>query len=472
MRFLPKMGFHSRILAAVMVLIMASTSAMSYFGVGMINHFVSLRFTQRMDFIARYLAMNAELGILIEETPLLESLAQGVLSENDVASVTVKNAQGELLVEMDSSLPGPFEVIEKAVMPSESTMGKLWLGSAAPKPLGQVKIRYSTAGIRELTRTMTQRFLLMTIVLSAAACWMFFLISRSLVAPLTSLAATAEKVTLGNHEVRAVPGNTKETENLARAFNDMLDSLAEGRKTLVQAYEQMSRQEALAEVGKFSMMVAHEFKNPLGIIKSSVELMASELDIPKDNIGLKFTQEEIDRLNNLIENFLMFSRPVSPKLAMTDLNQMMAQVIMGFDMQYASGQLTLKTDIPEASCELAADFDLLSRALNNLIKNACEANQEKGVVEISVNQILDENGMPRKWQVDICDQGPGISQEDRPKIFEPFFTQKTKGTGLGLAFADQVIKAHGGRIQVNNLDGGGCCFSVSLFSNISSQKEA
>lgn len=472
MKFLSKMGFHSRILAAVVVLIMASTFAMSYFGVGMINHFVSLRFTQRMNFIARYFAMNVELGILIEEIPLLESLAQGVAAENDVARVIVENAQGERLVEVDRPLSGPFEVIEKPVMPSESTMGKLWLGSTSPKPLGKVKIHYSRAGIRELTQVMTRRFVLMAIVLSAGACWVFFLMSRSLVAPLTSLALTAEKVTMGNHEVRAMPGNTKETQNLAKAFNDMLDSLAAGRKTLVQAYEQMSRQEALAEVGKFSMMVAHEFKNPLGIIKSSVDLMASELDIPKDNIGLRFTQEEIDRLNTLIENFLMFSRPVTPQLTMTDLNQMMAQVIMGFDMQYTQGQLTLQTDIPQVPCELDADFDLLSRALSNLIKNACEANQEKGMVKILVTQTVDENGRPRKWQVDICDQGPGISEEDRPRIFEPFFTQKTKGTGLGLAFADQVIKAHGGRIQVRNLNGGGCCFSVSLFSNISFQKEA
>ncbi len=471
MKFLPKMGFHSRILVAVMVLFIASFIIMGYFGVSMINHFVSLRFTQRMNFIAKYLAMNAELGILIEETPLLESLAQGVLAENDVAYVSIETAGGKVLVDVDRPLAGPFGTIETSVMPSESTMGKLWLGSGRPKSLGQVKIRYSTSGIKDLTHAMTKRFLLMTIVLSGVACWVFFLISRSLVAPLTALADTAEKVTMGNHAVRAVPGNTRETENLARAFNNMLDSIDEGRKTLVKAYEQMGRQETLAEVGKFSMMIAHEFKNPLGIIKSSVELMASELNIPKDNLGLTFAQEEIDRLNTLIENFLMFSRPVRPKLTATDLNQMMSQVVMGFDMQYADTALSLETHIPEDPCELEADFDLLSRALNNLIKNACEANGDEGVVDIFVQQKFDENGVPRKWQVNICDQGPGISEEDLPRIFEPFFTQKTKGTGLGLAFVDQVVKVHGGRIRVKNLDRGGCCFSVSLFANISSQKE-
>jgi signal transduction histidine kinase len=267
-------------------------------------------------------------------------------------------------------------------------------------------------------------------------------------------------VSSGNRTIRAAPGSTPETQRLAAAFNDMLDSLAAGRRTLKLAYEKMARQETLAEVGKFSLMIAHEVKNPLGIIKSSLEMLKTDLNIPEDNVLLTYAEEEIVRLNTLIESFLMFSRPAKPRFAVIDLNQMLEQIIMGFEIQHGESGVGFSSDIPETPFEANADFDLLSRGIGNIIKNACEANNGKGVVHIDVVMIQD------KWQVFVTDQGKGIDEKDIHKIFEPFFTTKTTGTGLGLAFADQVIKAHGGSIRVENSETGGCRFCITLFSGI------
>ncbi len=240
----------------------------------------------------------------------------------------------------------------------------------------------------------------------------------------------------------------------------MLDSLAEGRRTLKSAYEKMARQETLAEVGKFSLMIAHEVKNPLGIIKSSLEMLKTDMKIPADNLLMNYAEEEIVRLNTLIESFLMFSRPAKPQFEKIDLNQMLEQVLMGFEIQHSTNGLTFECSIPDIPFEAEVDFDLLSRGIGNIIKNACEANNGKGVVHIDVKMIQE------KWQVFVTDQGRGINEKDRQKIFEPFFTTKITGTGLGLAFADQVIKAHGGSIRVDNSETGGCRFCITLFSGI------
>ncbi|HKK99459.1 MAG TPA: ATP-binding protein, partial [Desulfotignum sp.] len=181
-------------------------------------------------------------------------------------------------------------------------------------------------------------------------------------------------------------------------------------------------------------------------------------DIPKNNIPLGYAEEEIVRLNTLIESFLMFSRPAKPRFEQVDLNQMLEQVVMGFEIQHGGNGLEICCDIPPPPFVAEADFDLLSRGIGNIIKNACEANNKTGKVDIQVVVVQD------KWQLFVTDQGKGISEQNRQKIFEPFFTTKATGTGLGLAFADQVIKAHGGSIRVQTPENRGCRFCISLFS--------
>jgi signal transduction histidine kinase len=464
-------GIHARVLSAAILLVAATTLTMGYLGVNIINQFVTQRFNQRIDFMTEYLALNCELGILIDEQTLLQGLAKNMLKENDMAGVEIQDHTGRILVKEAGNIKGPFAWVEKKVYASDNEENGEWMrrmtGVSNTDLIGLVRVTYSTQGIEDLVLQMKKRFVYIALALTFLSWVFFYFISRSLVAPVISLAETARKVSMGNRSVRAASGNTPEIAKLADAFNDMLDSLAAGRKTIVQAYEKLTRQEALAEVGKFSMMIAHEVKNPLAIIKSSLEMLKADLKIPHDNIPLTYAEEEIIRLNDLIESFLIFSRPTKPKFALMDLNRMMEQILMGFEIQYDSNDIVLNYTIPHVPFEAEADFDLLSRGISNVIKNACEANDNQGVVDIQIKQSHN------KWQLFVTDQGPGIAKEKLQKIFEPFFTTKATGTGLGLAFADQVIKAHGGSIRIESPDetgSVGCRFCVTLFLNIREQK--
>jgi signal transduction histidine kinase len=462
-----RVGIHFRVLSVAVLLISATTFTMGYLGVGIINQFVTQRFNQRIDFMAEYLALNSELGILINEKNLLRGLADNMLKEDDIAGVDIKDHLGRTLVAASRDIRGPFASVEKKVYLSETEEGAAWIsrlaGNRNEDLIGRVSVTYSVRGIKDLAGRITARFVYIALVLTGLACLVFYVMSRSLVAPILALADTARKVSSGNRSVRAALGGTPEINRLADSFNDMLDSLAAGRRTLKQAYEKMARQETLAEVGKFSLMIAHEVKNPLGIIKSSLEMLKSDMKIPEDNLLMNYAEEEIVRLNTLIESFLMFSRPAKPRFEKIDLNQMLEQVIMGFEIQHSTDGLRFNCKIPDTPFEARVDFDLLSRGIGNIIKNACEAGSGKGVVDIHVEMIRE------KWQVFITDQGPGIKDADKKKIFEPFFTTKTTGTGLGLAFADQVVKAHGGSIRVEDPEAGGCRFCITLFSGVHEQ---
>ena len=463
MKFSENIGIHARVLLAAVLLISASTFTLGYFGVEIINKFVTLRFNQRIDFMTEYLAMNAELGILIDEQKLLHGLAMSMLDENDIAGIEIENIKGKKLVDETKSISGPYKLVEKKVVLSEtkeSRTGMELIGgnrtNSENSHIGIVRVKYSLKGIEDLVEAMKQRFVLIAMGLTLISCIIFYFISRSLVLPVIALAETARKVSKGNRSVRATSGNTPETKKLAEAFNDMLDSMAKSRKTLVQAHEKMAKQETLAEMGRFSMMIAHEVKNPLAIIKSSLEMLKKDLNIPDSTMTLNYAEEEIVRLNELIESFLMFARPAKANFALTDLNRLADQVVMGFEIQYNLKDIEIRSSIPDSEFFAEADFDLLSRGINNIIKNACEANKGKGVVDIS---IICKG---EKWTLQVRDQGNGISEDRQKKIFEPFFTTRAKGTGLGLAFADQIVKAHGGNITVENLDQGGALFSVNL----------
>lgn len=460
--FSEQVGIHTRIVSAAVILICATVLTLGYFGVTLINGFLTHRFNQRINFMTQYLALNSELGILIDEHSLLKGLAANMLKEDDIRGVEIKNREGRILVNEMRQIPGPFAAVEKSVFMTNTQSSPPWItgiaSSSGTEYIGLVRVTYSIQGIKELVLKMTRRFVAIALVLTILAGVIFYFISRSLVSPVILLAKTARKITMGNRAIRARPGTTPEIAKLADAFNEMLDSLAKGRKTLVQAYEKMARQEALAEVGKFSLMIAHEVKNPLGIIKSALEILKTDLEIPRDNIPLNYAEEEIDRLNNLIESFLVFSKSAKPKFEQTDVNRMMEQVIIGFEIQYDADQLKIVSDIPTTPFTAKADFDLLSRGISNIITNACDANKQTGAVTVTV-QIRRS-----KWVLRVCDQGPGVKEADKKHIFEPFFTTKAKGTGLGLAFADQVVKAHGGSITIEDGEESGCCFVITLFS--------
>lgn len=451
-----KIGIHIRLLLAVILLVSATTFTIGCIGLRLINDFVSTRFHERMEFLSHYLAMNAELGILIDERTLLKRLAVNLLQEQDVARVRIMNREGEVLTDESGDIAGPLSVVEQRVMMREFPEQDGVIAGDRETVIGTVRLDYSRNGIRTLIDTMKKRFIVWAVALAVLFCLIFHFISRSLVAPLTYLAKMARQVSYGDTELRVIPGTLPETRELSLAFNEMLDSLEKSRDALREAHKLMTRQATLAEIGKFSMMIAHEVKNPLGIITSSLSILKKDLGVTDDNLMMQYIDDELKRLNRLIEDFLMFAKPSKPRFRMADLNEMLSHVVSMFSIQYQSEPIAFEYDIPETPFTVNADTDLLARGINNIVKNACEANGGKGVIDIRA-RVRENN-----WTVEIRDQGKGIEPEHIRKIFEPFYTTRAKGTGLGLAFTMQVVRAHAGVVTVENMKEGGALFKVTI----------
>lgn len=452
-------GIHLRLLIAVIVVISATTLALGYAGTKVIHEFVKTRFEERISFLARYLALNAELGILIDDKEMLKRLSRNLLSENDVVGVSIFGTGDELMSEVSKEFAGTLSVIEAQVMLKESqeeSRAFQWMSQNVNGTIiGKVRITYTARGLYVLLDTIKRRFLWMSLMAGIIAVSVFYFISRSLVAPIMNLVQTARNVAKGDSSLRAELGELPEIRELAAAFNAMLDSLENSRNALEQAHRAMLRQTTLAELGKFSLMIAHEVKNPLSIIKSSLDILKK--DLPADDMMVAFIEDEIRRLNRLIEDFLLFARPGNPVFRTVNLNEMLRDCTVRFELQTLQTSVEIITDIPENTCETEADPDLLVRAIGNIIKNATESNSENNN-HVCIRAFCD-NGF---WIAEISDNGPGIEPENLEKIFEPFFTTRSKGTGLGLAFASQVIKAHNGIIRADNKAEGGAMFQVKI----------
>jgi len=454
-------GIHVRLLIAVFVLIGSTTFVMGYMGTHMIRKFVQTRFEERILFLAKYLALNAELGILIGDKPMLQGLAANLLSEQDVAEVMVLDRSGEKLALVSKETKKPFSVIDVPVVLSRSleiSQAFQWSGNGGDEDplIGRVRIVYSTGGLEYLLKKMKDHFMWLSSGLGLLAAIIFYFFSHSLVAPLTQLAQAARNVEKGNRDIRVRPGSLPETRELALSFNSMLDSLEWSRHALEDAYQEMIQQKSLAEMGKFSMMVAHEVKNPLSIIKSSLDILKKDMAIPPGNTMVAYMEDEIRRLSRLIEDFLTFARPVRPRLCKVEINSLMAEIVTRFELQKAGLYIAISAGYLAESCHISADPDLLIRVFDNLLKNASEASGDSGTIFVR---------MFRKGEllfIDVADEGLGIEPEHIENIFDPFFTTRSKGTGLGLAYVNQVVRMHGGTVVAKNIETGGALFRVSL----------
>jgi signal transduction histidine kinase len=452
-------GIHVRILVATFVIMGVTTFGLSYIGANLTHQFAQRRFVEHISFLAKYLALNAELGILIDDRAMLQRLAVNLLSERDVVVVVIRDSRNQELIRAPGEVSGRFPIMEVPVFLKESreeSKAFTSAGEAKDRLIGKVQISYSTEGIDQLWQKMIAYFIWVAAGLTFLSGLIFYFISRSLVAPIKGLARAARGVAQGDFNLRAQPGDLPETKELAVAFNVMLDSLERHRRSLEKAHEQMRRHKTLAEMGEFSMMIAHEFKNPLSIIKSSVDLLKKDFAIPPGNTLVFYIEDEMMRLNRLIGDFLMFARPVEPSFQQADLNALLKEVVTRFELQKSGTPCEITSQIPSEACYASVDSDLLIRALGNIIKNAFEVNGSNCLVQVTATRLANA------WSAEIADNGVGIAPENIARIFNPFFTTRAKGAGLGLSYALRAIKAHDGVISATNRQGGGALFCVEI----------
>jgi len=220
---------------------------------------------------------------------------------------------------------------------------------------------------------------------------------------------------------------------------------------------QIMQSEKLASLGQLAAGIAHEIRNPLGIISGSAETILKQNDQETWQEMARCIVEESERINSMLNNFLSFARLKEPQFQSCDLVVLLSRTLQLLTPQARSGNIDIVSEIPKEPILVRVDPAQMQQALMNIVLNALEAMPEGGVC----NVVLSKNGKDRVM-IRLSDSGPGISREDASRIFDPFFTTKDKGTGLGLSLAHTIVENHGGTISVASRPTKGTNFTISL----------
>jgi signal transduction histidine kinase len=221
----------------------------------------------------------------------------------------------------------------------------------------------------------------------------------------------------------------------------------------------LRRAENLASLTTLAAGVAHEIKNPLGSISIHIQLMqkalaAQRMDSLDKYIGV--VNEEIDRLNQIVVDFLFAVRPMDMDLREGDMNTLIGELVEFVRFELSDASIVCDLELEEGLPLLNFDERYVKQALLNLVKNAAAAMPEGGKLTIKTGR------MDNEVFITVRDTGMGIPEENLSKIFEPYFTTKPTGSGLGLTLVFKIIREHRGEISVQSKEGEGTCFTISL----------
>jgi len=224
----------------------------------------------------------------------------------------------------------------------------------------------------------------------------------------------------------------------------------------------LRRAENLASLTTLAAGVAHEIKNPLGSISIHLQLLQKALAKKTESSEKKtekyFTviKEEIDRLNRIVVDFLFAVRPMNLELREGDINELITQIMEFVQFEMKQSNIVCMLELDDKIPKILMDERYMKQALLNLIKNAQAAMPKGGVFTVATNFADNE------IRISLCDTGVGISKESLAKIFEPYFTTRETGTGLGLTQVYKIIREHQGEITVDSSPGTGAEFRIIL----------
>jgi signal transduction histidine kinase len=221
--------------------------------------------------------------------------------------------------------------------------------------------------------------------------------------------------------------------------------------------ESLRRADRLSALGTLTAGMAHEIRNPLGAIGGAAEIL--EQDYPQDHPRREFLEilrREVARLNVIVGKYLDYARPAAPELRPADLNDIVRAAVDLVSKSATRTAIDFETRLQPDEVPVLADPGQLQQVLVNLLLNAVQVQTERGIVEIETRTLTTE------VEVVVLDRGPGLPEVPRERLFEPFFTQREGGTGLGLHVSRRIVDSHGGRLEAAPREGGGAHFRVVL----------
>jgi signal transduction histidine kinase len=320
-------------------------------------------------------------------------------------------------------------------------------------------------------------FVISTLLILGLSYWTIGAVTN----PIKALSKAVTSLAGGNFNETLVASRKDEIGTLIEGFNTMAGRLkkaysdlqgkikASNREleiayqTLKQRQEQLVRSEKMAALGQLSAGIAHEIRTPLTSIKIFIQSLEKEIDLDENRSeDFRIIKKEIDRINENVTRFLNFARPEEPQFQQVNVNSLLADTLNLLVAKIKSSGISLDASLPEDLPPVEGDPKQLSQVFLNLVLNAVEAMPKGGTLSIGSSFTMNPDIQEEVIQIVFQDTGCGISEKDRPYLFDPFFSTKEKGTGLGLSIVYSIVQSHNGWIEVESEPGKGSSFIVSL----------
>lgn len=287
------------------------------------------------------------------------------------------------------------------------------------------------------------------------------LLARRITKPLDKLVDGTVKISKGDFSHKIVIDTQDEISDLAQSFNDMSYRLQLTRERMEAANRRLVQAEKLASIGRISASIAHEIRNPLTSVKLNIQkVMESENLDEIDREHMDISQEGIGHIENFVKEMLNFTRASELQLNYFSVEQIVDESVKMIQNTLKLNDVKLVKEVQEKLPHVLVDGDKIRQVILNILHNSCEAVDKGGKIIIALSLLKGRRG--RKVRIRISDNGPGIQKKDRENIFEPFYTTKSTGIGLGLANARKIIGQHRGFIRAVFNKEQGACFEILI----------
>ena len=391
--------------------------------------------------------------------------------EKGINEINIINTEGEIIDSSDPEKIGKkreLKKLEKGVHAVQRPIGGAVLSQkpyevvvpviVGDEQLGYVQINMLLDNIRDIQRANFIRRLFTTGMVFTVGIALTIFLARRYTTPIKNLVEDFKRVSAGDLSVTIPVDSDDEIGEMAEGFNNMVEKLREREALEKRLYEA----EHLSRVGQLASGIAHEIRNPLNYISLAIDHLRTELlpcsgdkHAELEELTNKI-KEEVRRANYMVVNFMNYGRPLKLRRTQVMYPVLLAKVLPVLQDRLTEQKITVIQQIPSDLPTLWIDGELFRNCILNFVTNASQAMPDGGTIILGA--ICGED----RVMLTFSDQGSGIAPEDISKIFQPYFTTKDVGIGLGLAITERIIKEHGGEILVESTVGSGTTITVLL----------
>ena len=410
----------------------------------------------RGSVLVRTLAQLSAEPVLTLQITRLERLLDSMLEEKDVVHARVYDANYKVLAATDREQEGwtySGQIGQSTRIRLETDL----MVATTPitvmeQPMGMAEIAFSVDTLEAKVNRSRMIFLMVFIgELLLAVAFAAFL-EFQVIRPLGKLAGEVQEIRPDSPQrpLSITPFSAREINRLRHSLNDM-------REKLRRAQEDMVARTRLATMGQIAANMTHEIRNPLEAMSGAVEILSSEPELSADSRdSVAILREEIRNLDDYLNQYLEFARPTPVNPVSTDVNMLVEDCLVLLRPLLRKKQVMLSTQLADGlpSCKL--DVNQLKRVIVNILLNSIEAIPDRGALQISTRSRA--GGV----EISVKDNGEGIREEDLPRVFDPYFTTKSTGSGLGLPLSKMIVEQHDGAILIESLPGQGSVVTVTV----------